>query len=251
MTKKVLIPLPAYDFDPTEVAVPFLALQQHEIVFATPQGQRPQVDPVMLTGKGLGLLAPLLMADTHGRTAFTQLEQAAPYQQPLSWEQIRTEDYDALLLPGGHAPGMRTYLESDKLQQVVSQFMQANKPVAAICHGMVLLARSRSANSVQSVLSGRHVCALPKLSELLAWNLTRAWMGNYYRTYPQLTVEEEVRSAVGASGKVETGPLTLVRDSPDKFNCGFTIRDGNLLTARWPGDAHKFAAEFCQMIEAL
>jgi hypothetical protein len=29
---------------------------------------------------------------------------------------------------------------------------------------------------------------------------------------------------------------------------GFTVRDGEYLSARWPGDAHRFAAEFAAMI---
>ena len=29
---------------------------------------------------------------------------------------------------------------------------------------------------------------------------------------------------------------------------GFTVRDGNWLSARWPGDAHRFASEFVAML---
>jgi len=47
---------------------------------------------------------------------------------------------------------------------------------------------------------------------------------------------------VGSSGKVETGPLVPSYGNP------FTVRDGNLLTARWPGDALAFADQLVGML---
>jgi hypothetical protein len=38
--------------------------------------------------------------------------------------------------------------------------------------------------------------------------------------------------------------LSIKRDSPEHLEAGFTVRDGAYLSARWPGDAHRFAAEF-------
>ena len=45
-----------------------------------------------------------------------------------------------------------------------------------------------------------------------------------------------------------TGPLPLRRDSAARLGVGFTVRDEEYLSARWPGDAHRFAAEFASMI---
>ena len=57
---------------------------------------------------------------------------------------LRIDQYDGLVLPGGHwARGMRQYLEDTPLQRFVGDFFDADKPVAAICHGVVLAARSR------------------------------------------------------------------------------------------------------------
>src|SRR5438045_8840077 len=57
----------------------------------------------------------------------------------------RASAFDALLLPGGHrARGMREYLESEILQRHVASFFDKEKPVAAICHGVLLAARSIS-----------------------------------------------------------------------------------------------------------
>ena len=60
--KKVLIPLPRYGCDPSEVAIPWLLLNQKkfEITFITPDGKIAITDDIMLTGKSLGLLIIVL-----------------------------------------------------------------------------------------------------------------------------------------------------------------------------------------------
>ena len=51
----VLLPIPALDFDPTEVAVTWRVLRaaDHDVVFATPSGQVGAADDLMVTGRGL------------------------------------------------------------------------------------------------------------------------------------------------------------------------------------------------------
>jgi protease I len=164
----------------------------------------------------------------------------------MRYEQIEAHDFDGLLLPGGHAPGMRGYLESTVLKSVVSSMFLARKSVGAICHGVVLVARSLGADGL-SVLHGRQTTALLQSQELLAWSLTRAWLGDYYRTYPQ-TVQAEVTEALASPEDFIAGPLPLRRDTPGKLRSGFALRDGNYLSARWPGDAHRFANDFCAML---
>jgi len=123
MGKRVLIPLPTEDFDPTECAVPWLALRRQgiQIDFATPRGQTARCDMRMLNGTGLGILAPILAADQNGREAYAKLKQAAEFKSPLSWTDIHDANYDGVMLPGGHAPGMKPYLESKLLQNFVTE----------------------------------------------------------------------------------------------------------------------------------
>ena len=245
---KVLIPIPTADFDPTESAVPWLILSSagHDVSFATPDGKQGTADPIMVTGKGLGLLAPVLMADTNGRSAYARMTQCLAFQSPMSYSEILSNDFDALLLPGGHAPGMRSYLESALLQEQVLQFFANNKPVAAICHGVLLAARSRGADG-RSVLFGRKTTALTKTLELSGWALTRLWLGSYYRTYPQC-LQDEIKAALAHPQDFVAGPMAMARDTPSNLAPGFVVRDGNYLSARWPGDAHSFATEFLTML---
>lgn len=219
-----------------------------KITFATPEARPASCDLRMLNGNGLGPLAPLLAADARTRTAYRELEQSHEFTHPLKWTEIASTSFDGLLLPGGHAPGMKEYLESTVLQDVVAKAFQANQLVAAICHGVVLAARSRV--DQKSVLQSRRTTALLERQELLAWSLTKFWLGDYYRTYPE-TVEAEVRNLIGPSGTFVSGPLPILRDKPDCLHRGFVVQDGNYLSARWPGDAHLLGFRFLEMLNQL
>ena len=249
MSLSVLIPLPSKDFDPTEVSVPWKILTAAgiDVLFATPQGRPATADLVMVTGKGLGLFRGSMMADVNGRNAHEALLQAPNFQKPARYEALSDISFDGLILPGGHAPGMREYLESKILQKSVGAFFETGKPVGAICHGVVLAARSSRPGTNVSVLRERKTTALPRWMELLAWNLTRLWMGSYYRTYPT-TVQEEVTGVLAAPGDFVRGPIGFRRDSDSFPSAGFIVRDGNYLSARWPGDAHLFARTFLERL---
>jgi len=245
----ILIPIPNTDFDPTETGVPWRTLRQkgHDIVFATPNGNMGCADPRMVTGEGLGIFAALMRADENGRSAYGEMSQCEDFQCPIPYSDIYPDHFDGLILPGGHARGMREYLESSRLQSIVAEFFARNRPIGAICHGALLAARSRRMDG-KSVLYGKKTTALTKFMELTAWALTCLYLGNYYRTYP-ITVEDEVRAALTAPEDFVQGPMPTIRDSPGNLKVGFTVRDGNYLSARWPGDAHRFASEFALIAE--
>jgi protease I len=134
------------------------------------------------------------------------------------------------------------------LQGVVANFFAADKPVAAICHGVVLAARSRRADG-KSVLHGHTTTALLESMELLAWRLTRRRLGDYYLTYPDITVQREVTEALARPEDFVEGPRPFLRDHERKLGRGFVVRDGNYLSARYPGDVHRFATTFANMLD--
>lgn len=244
----ILMPLPRQGFDPTEAGVPWQALVRrgHQVCFATPDGGAARADPRVLTGAGFGPWRSLLRADRNGRAAHDAMAADAGFLSPMTHAAAESTQFDGLVLPGGHAPGMREYLESDVLQRIVVRAFERRIPVAAICHGVVLAARSRGDDG-RSVLYGRKTTALTRSLELTAWALTALWLGNYYRTYPD-TVEAEVTGALARPSDFEAGPLALRRDDDEHTGRGFTVRDGHYISARWPGDAHRFAAEFCALL---
>ena len=82
----ILMPLPNRDFDPTETGVPWRVLTGlgHRIVFATPDGEPGAADPRMVTGEGLGLLAPVLKANRNGRAAYEAMIASPNFGRPCS-----------------------------------------------------------------------------------------------------------------------------------------------------------------------
>lgn len=290
-SRKIIVPLPSHDFDPTEVAVTWKILRDagHTIDFATPDGQRAYADPLMVSGQGLDpwgwvpglkqlrLFGLLLRADRFGRRAYRALEQDARFLQPQHYDALSVNDYDALVLPGGHAQGMKPYLENPTLQQLVVGFFESrttqgpHKPVAAVCHGVLLAARSISATTGQSVLHGRKTTALTWKLERSAWHLSkyllRFWDPDYYRTYRESAteatgywgVEQEIKRALAQDSDFVDVPASapqhflktsgLARDRLDNAQPAWVVVDGTYVSARWPGDVHTFAQRFATVLE--
>lgn len=249
-SKKVIIPLPRYGCDPSEVAIPWKMLigSSIEVLFATPDGKQARADSIMLTGEKLGILKPALKARKDAVSAYRELELISAFAEPLSYREIRSADYDALLLPGGHDKGVIEYLESTELQSLVLDFFNDKKPVAAICHGVLIPARTINPNTGKSVISDFRCTGLLQRQELMAHYLTKWWLGDYYRTYPETTTQKELVSALDDSKFFTTGPLPSMRDSMKHLSRGFCVRDRNYLSARWPGDLYNFSLAFIQMI---
>jgi putative intracellular protease/amidase len=282
---RVLVPLPARDFDPSEAAVSWRVLTDagHTIGFATPDGRPAATDDMMLTGRGLDpwgaipllrnfpLIGLLMRANRDARRDYAGMVADDSYRAPLRWDAIDPSEFDALLLPGGHrARGMREFLESEILQRLVVDFFEKEKPVAAICHGVLLAARSISKRTGHSVLRGYQTTALTWAFENSAWSvarITRFWDPNYYRTYLEqdgqpkgfMSVQQEVTRALARPEDFRDVPKDdpfyrrktsgLARDSIADETPAFVVRDRNYVSARWPGDAHTFAKAFAGLLK--
>lgn len=246
---KVLIATSTLDFDPSEVAIPWKVLNDAgiRVIFATDTGTVGAADPRMLSGAGFGILKPVLIARRDARDAYDKMQNNPDFLNPIGYDDIRVGDFAGLVLPGGHAKGVRPYLESKTLQTAIVGFFAANKPIGAICHGVVAACRTINPKTGKSVLHGRRTTALLNRQELLAYKLTKRKMGDYYLTYP-VTVEVEVTKTLRAPTDFVQGPTPLLRDSPRHMSRGFTLRDGNYLSARWPGDVYSFSTEFLKML---
>jgi len=254
---RVLIPLPDRDFDVTEVAVPWRKLTDagHEAIFATEEaGTRPCGDPLLLTGVLFGKLG----AEPEPKRFYDELTAAPEFQGPIAWRDIEPEVFDALLLPGGHARGMRQYLGSSLLQSKVAAFWALGRPVGAICHGVLVLARAQHSGpgpspggAGRSVIYDRQTTCLPKYLERLAYYATAWRLGTYYRTYAAY-VEDEVRAALREPKvQFQRGPISGgARDTERDPSPSFVVEDGNYLSARWPGDAYEFSRRFIEKLRS-
>ncbi len=243
------MPVPDRDFDITEVAVPWRLLTDagHGVVFATEKGGRaPAGDPRLLTGVIFGRLG----AATQPKEFYRQMTEAGNFRDPLAWHDIKPAEFDGLVLAGGHAPGMRQYLGSAQLQDKVGEFWALKRPVAAICHGVLVLARTRDQATGKSVIASRRTTCLLKYQERGAYLLTAWRLGRYYRTYPAY-VEDEVKAALDSPAQFVHGPRAYaVRGTSTDDGPAFVVQDGNYLSARWPGDAYLFTKQLIALLQA-
>jgi putative intracellular protease/amidase len=164
---------------------------------------------------------------------------------------------------------MTEYLESAIVQRIAVDFFHACKPVGAICHGVLVLARSLDPLTGRSVLYGRKSTALTgrlEGSAIRIGRIARFWDPNYYRTYADgpsqptgyMSVQQEVTRALALPDDfLEPSPDApnfremksgLARDSDADTTPAFVISDGNYVSARWPGDAHLFARTFAGLL---
>lgn len=233
---KILFPLPDHDFDLTEVAVPWKLFKNkgYEVVFATQTGNTPQTDPLLITGVLFGQLG----AKKEAIQFYRELEKAPEFLQPITYTQIDPQHYTALHLAGGHAQGMKQYLEDKTLQGKVLQFFEQQKIVGAICHGGVVLARTIDPKTQKSVIYNYTMTALTKILEKTAYYVSAWKLGNYYRTYPEYVQDEVCRNLANKQLFVTGNPMKPT-----------VVQTQNLITARWPLDAYLYAQTFIQKIE--
>lgn len=115
---------------------------------------------LLMVGHTVHAVCPGKKAGQQVRTAIHDFEGDQTYSEKpghnftlnASFDEIRVEDYDALVIPGGRAP---EYLRlNPQVIAAVQHFARTNKPIAAICHGAQLLAAA-------GVLAGRTCSAYP------------------------------------------------------------------------------------------
>ncbi len=178
----ILILLPHADYDPSESSLPWQAARDAGFAaqFATPLGMPAYADS-RLVSLGFGPLNPLLMTPAADLARYHAMTRDPAFCSPLPYAGVDPAAYEGLLIPGGHARGMRSLLESEEVRRIILAFFQADKPVAAVCHGPLALARCIDPASGRSVLHGRKVTALlAGPMELAAWLVTAPWLGRYY-----------------------------------------------------------------------
>ncbi|MGE5331395.1 MAG: DJ-1/PfpI family protein [Nitrospirota bacterium] len=115
---------------------------------------------LLAVGHQVHAVCPDKKAGEQIKTAIHDFEGAQTYSEKpghnftlnASFADVKPQDYDALVLPGGRGPEyLRTY---PAVVAAVQHFFEANKPVAAICHAAQLLAGA-------GVLQGRSCSAYP------------------------------------------------------------------------------------------
>lgn len=109
-----------------EIMVPFQALQMVGY----------QVD-VVCPDKKAGEIIRTAVHDFEGDQTYSE-KPGHNFTLNASFAEINPDDYAGLLIPGGRAP---EYIRLNaRVLEITRQFSEAGKPIAAICHGLQLLA---------------------------------------------------------------------------------------------------------------
>ncbi|GAP91577.1 putative family protein [Rosellinia necatrix] len=248
-TPKAIFIMADYGHDPTETAVPWAAFKAagYDISFVTESGKVPRCDKKMVEG----VTQKLLGATKDVVATYKTMQQSNEMAHPLSWSapDFSLDPYDLVVFPGGHDKGVRQVIESPIVHKLMLDYFPktkrpSRKVVGAVCHGVMVLSETKDANG-RSVIYECATTALPTKYEQAAYWGTRAFLGDYYKTFGHGTenVQESVTKALA---------------SPDQFkltlNPGpFVVEDEkyNYISARWPGDAELFAEEIIKLFESF
>jgi protease I len=118
---------------------------------------------LLMVGHAVHAVCPGKKSGQQVRTAIHDFEGDQTYSEKpghnfslnATFDDIKPEEYDALVIPGGRAP---EYLRlNSRLLDVVRHFARQNKPIAAICHAAQILAAA-------GVLDGKKCTCYPAVA---------------------------------------------------------------------------------------
>lgn len=155
----------------------------HQITFATPTGRAPTVDntsidPMYFNNDAAELQAHQALLEQLALTS----KEASPVLSLARIEQIGYARFDAVYIPGGHAP-MQDLLKSPALGRLLTDFHNRGKTTALVCHGPIALlstlpdanafvasmeSSGKAARAPQWIYSGYQVTVISDQEELQA-----------------------------------------------------------------------------------
>jgi len=115
---------------------------------------------LLMVGHTVHAVCPDKKSGDQVRTAIHDFEGDQTYSEKpghnftlnAAFDDVKAEDYDALIIPGGRAP---EYIRlNEAILEVVRHFAENNKPIAAICHGAQVL-------TAAGVIAGKECTGYP------------------------------------------------------------------------------------------
>ena len=104
-------------------------------------------------GKSSGETVATAIHDFEGDQTYTE-KRGHNFALNATFGEVNEADYDALVIPGGRAP---EYLRLDpRVIEITQHFASAEKPIAAICHGIQVLTAAK-------VVEGKSCSAYPAI----------------------------------------------------------------------------------------
>jgi putative intracellular protease/amidase len=188
----------------------------HTVHFATPGGVAPTLDPHSVDPAVVGDAAGPLRAEVDAI--------ADRLNDPLTLSEVDIADYDAVFVPGGHAPMVDLFQDHD-MGRLLADAVGADKVVASVCHGPAALLSATNDDGTW-LFTGRRIAVVTDDEE-------RAF-GTAHKAPWLLASRLRELGAV-----VEGGPNWEA----------FVVRDGRLVSGQNPASAGQVADAVLAEIE--
>lgn len=201
-----------------ELAAPYYVFRDAgaEVVLASPKGGQPPLDPKSDEPDAQSESTRRFRGDVDAATALANTMRLAD---------VSMADFDAVFYPGGHGP-LWDLAESQESAALIEGFLQAGKPVAAVCHAPGVLKNVKAPDG-SPLVRGRRVTGFTN-SEEAAVGLT---------TVVPFLVEDELKQA---GGQFTRGPDWQ----------SYVVTDGQLVTGQNPASSEEGAQALMRLLNA-
>ncbi|NWJ27646.1 type 1 glutamine amidotransferase domain-containing protein [Rhizobium sp. RM] len=229
-----------------ELMQPVKALTEagHDIIFATPKGTAPtldksSVDKMYFGGDEAALKEGLAMLEKLGLTS----ESTSPVISLARVEQIGYDQFDAVYVPGGHAP-MQDLLLSPELGRLLADFHAKGKTTALACHGPIALLSALP-----------DAIAFTTKLETSGWAKGEGWIYAGYKMTVISNQEEEIAKGLLSGGEMKFYPQTALEAAGGNFVSNeapwtsHVVTDRELVTGQNPASAPAVAAELLKRLK--
>jgi putative intracellular protease/amidase len=213
------------------VPVKMLLDAGHHVTFATPEGRAPAVDKSSLDAQYFGGDGAALAAH---RALMEQLALTAPDASPVvslaRVEQQGYGRYDAVYVPGGHAP-MQDLIRSPQAGRLLKAFHAAGKTTALVCHGPAALLSTVGQPDFVARLEAGKPATRPQ------------WIYAGYRMTVISNAEEEQAKGLLNGGTMKLTPQTALQAAGADYRSNtqpwtpYVVQDRELITGQNPASA--------------
>lgn len=217
----------------------------HEITFATPKGTAPSVDRTSIDKMYFGGDEAAMKA-SEARLAKLNIlsREKSPVISLARVEQIGYDHFDAVYVPGGHAP-MQDLLVSSELGRLLTHFHELGKTTALACHGPIALLSTLA--DAPGFVAAFETQATAKVQS--------DWIYAGYKLTVFSNREEEMAKALLKGGEMKFYPQDALLKAGGEFSqaevpfAGHVVVDRELITGQNPASAPAVAQELLRRLK--
>lgn len=217
----------------------------HDITFATPKGTAPSVDKTSIDKMYFGGDEAAMKASEAQLAELGLLErERSPVVSLARVEQIGYDHFDAVYVPGGHAP-MQDLIVSPELGRLLTHFHEKGKTTALACHGPVAL--------ISTLPNAKGFTA--QLETVGTAQTGGEWIYAGYRLTVISNQEEEMAKGLLNGGQMKFYPQTALEQAGAEFSraqapfAAHVVTDRELITGQNPASAPAVAQELLKRLK--